>query len=244
MLHDCKRLRYLPELPGTRSFSALNCTSLEFVSFSSFSKAKRGDARRYTNLNFGNCIKLGDNVRLQITEALFSAQQGQNDYRLCIPGVEVPQSMKYRTSGSHLSVQLERPDCMLGFYFSAVIDFQDFDIYEISGCGIFQDKSGKTYEYDFDFNSIYFGRFKLDSKHVFLGYQTFEHEMNFTRVSFQLNQREYLRDERVINCGIHPIYREEYRKAERRNKRRKESDKDIVQAANTELWEKNSRQRL
>ncbi|KDP42430.1 hypothetical protein JCGZ_00227 [Jatropha curcas] len=74
-LDDCKRLRYLPELPGTRSFSASNCTSLEFVSFSSFPKAETEDG---IQLNFGNCIKLGDNVRLQITEALFSAQQGQN----------------------------------------------------------------------------------------------------------------------------------------------------------------------
>ncbi|KDP42292.1 hypothetical protein JCGZ_01616 [Jatropha curcas] len=88
MLNDCKRLRYLPELPGTRSFSASNCTSLEFVSFSSFSKAETEDDLLWTlfseddlpgtRLNFSNCIKLGDNIRLQITEALFSAQQGRD----------------------------------------------------------------------------------------------------------------------------------------------------------------------
>ncbi|XP_037493759.1 LOW QUALITY PROTEIN: disease resistance protein RPV1 [Jatropha curcas] len=242
-LDDCKRLRYLPELPGTRSFSASNCTSLEFVSFSSFPKAETEDG---IQLNFGNCIKLGDNVRLQITEALFSAQQGQNHHRLCIPGLEMLQSMKYRTSGSHLSVQLERPDRMLGFYSAAVIDFQDFDFHghNIRGIGNFEDKSGKMYEYDCDF---YFGhrrRPKIDSKHFLLGYKSFDHERNFTRVSFHVDHfsvnysgKGEVISGRVINCGIHPIYREEYRKAERRNVRRKEPNKDIVEAANTQTLE-------
>ncbi|KDP37884.1 hypothetical protein JCGZ_05766 [Jatropha curcas] len=88
-LNDCKRLRYLPELPGTRSFSASNCTSLEFVSFSSFSKAETEDDLRYTELNFGNCIKLGDNVLLQITEALFSAQQGQDIQNMYSLGINL-----------------------------------------------------------------------------------------------------------------------------------------------------------
>ncbi|KDP42428.1 hypothetical protein JCGZ_00225 [Jatropha curcas] len=222
-----KRLRYLPELPGTRSFSASNCTSLEFVSFSSFPKAETYD--RCIELNFDNCIKLGDNVRLQIREALFSAQQG---------------------------LILERPDRMLGFYFAVVINFQDFDCfaYHTSGIGNFEDKSGKMYEYDFDFHFDFHFQSpirELDSKHFLLGYKSFDHERNFTRVSLRVNHFSVnysLETEdssvRVINCGIHPIYREEYRKAERRNERRKEPDKDIVEAANTELWEKNSRQRL
>ncbi|XP_037493766.1 disease resistance protein RUN1 [Jatropha curcas] len=249
-LDDCKRLRYLPELPCTKLFSASNCTSLEFVSFSSFCKAETEDDR-YAFLNFGNCIKLGDTVRLQITEALFSAQQGRDDHNLCFPEVEVPQSMKYRTSGSHLSIQLERPDRMLGFYIAAVFDFQyvDFDVYDITIVGNFQDKAGKMYDCNFFFRNL--GLLKLDSKHVFLRYMSSKHEINFIRVSFRLDHISVKRggkaefiSRRVINCGIHPIYREEYRKAERRNERRKELDKDIVQAANTELWEKNSRQRL
>ncbi|XP_037493774.1 disease resistance-like protein DSC1 [Jatropha curcas] len=213
VLDDCKRLRYLPALPGTRLFSASNCSSLEFVSFSSSS--------RYTDLNFGNCIKLGDKLRLQILEAPFSAHPDQH-CQLCIPGGKVPQIMKYRTSGSHLSVQLERPDRVLGFYFSVVIDFQDFDLdeYGITGYVNFQDKSGKMYKYSCNFYLRYFWLPKLDSKHVFLRYTSFDHERNFTRVSFHvdhfsLNFSGKGEDSaKVINCGIHPIYREENRKAE------------------------------
>ncbi|KDP38827.1 hypothetical protein JCGZ_04984 [Jatropha curcas] len=221
-LNDCKRLRYLPELPGTRLFSASNCTSLEFVSFSCFPKA---DTAYGIQLNFGNCTKLGDNVRLQIAEALFSAPQGWEHHRLCIPGVEVPPSMKYRTSGSHLSCQLEKPDRLLSFFYAAVIDFQDFDFYGygIRGVVKFQDKAGKIYKYEYgcNFDFLYFGLRKFHSKHVFLGYKSFDHERNFTRVSFQLDHftenNGFVSSWRVINCGIHPIYREEYRKAEVRN---------------------------
>ncbi|XP_037493775.1 uncharacterized protein LOC105633398 [Jatropha curcas] len=167
-------------------------------------------------LNFSICIKMGDNVRLQITEAPFSAQQGRDDHNLCIPWVEVVQSMKYRTS----SVS-------------------------------FQGKSGKMDEYVLNFRGQSLGPSKLDSKYVFLGYESFDHKWNFTRVSFHVDYvsvnysgKGEVISGRMINCGIHSIYWKEYRKAKRRNERRKESDKDIVEAANTELWEKNSRQKL
>ncbi|KDP38823.1 hypothetical protein JCGZ_04980 [Jatropha curcas] len=191
MLDDCKRLRYLPELPCTWSISASNCTSLEFVSFSSFSKAETEDDFRYTDLNFGNCIKLGDKLRLQIMEAPFSTHPDQH---------------------------LERPDRVLGFYFSAVIDFQDFDLdeYGITGYANFQDKSEKMYEYVCDFDLPYFGLPKLDSKHVFLRCKSFDHEPNFTRVSFHVYQFsvKYPRKGgasigRAITCGMHPIHRED-----------------------------------
>ncbi|XP_037493773.1 disease resistance protein RPV1 isoform X2 [Jatropha curcas] len=84
-LNDCKRLRNLPQLPCSRIFSASNCISLEFVSCPFLSlEDEDEDGEAYVEhddflkmdgqcLDFSNCIKLDENVRIEIMETLLSA---------------------------------------------------------------------------------------------------------------------------------------------------------------------------
>ncbi|KDP38828.1 hypothetical protein JCGZ_04985 [Jatropha curcas] len=225
-LSDCKKLRNLPELPWLMSLVASNCTSLEFISYP-FLSLKDQDEEAFVEyiyvkhgeyLDFRNCIKLGKDVCLKIMETALSGCLNKKKFRLYIPWVEVLPRMRYWTSECHLSFKLERED-ILGFCFCAVIDPQLLNSHRslITCLAKLEYKSGMIY--DFHFPEIKLMSKKLDSKHVFLLYETLNCE-HFTQASFQFaiedydyNTKKYVKvlSKGMIQCGVHPISWKQYR---------------------------------
>ncbi|XP_043816786.1 disease resistance protein RPV1 isoform X3 [Manihot esculenta] len=116
LLKGCKRLKCLPELPSClEDLDASDCTSLESAS-TSFLFLEHDDEKEAKRLKFHNCINLDKNVHDKVMEDVLNTHLLKHKIvELCIPGVEVPETMRYKNkSGSSLSFRLDQNMCSFG----------------------------------------------------------------------------------------------------------------------------------
>ncbi|KAF2319785.1 hypothetical protein GH714_018854 [Hevea brasiliensis] len=139
---------------------------------------------------------------------------------LCIAGVELPQTMRYKNkSGSSLSFRLDRPN-MIGLSFFAVFNPKNYScdpMIQISCRAHFVDESGHSSK-NFYSDLLNLRVDPLYSEHVFLWSKLFDMEVNFIEASFQFCidkhsskppypvNRDY---EAIIKCGVHPIFQDD-----------------------------------
>ncbi|KAF2319817.1 hypothetical protein GH714_019350 [Hevea brasiliensis] len=108
----CKGLTLPPltELPSCLiDLSLGNCTSLESASTSFLFPEHKDEDRIENFLDFSNCISLDKEKVME--DVLETHLLKHKIVRLCIPGDEVPQRMRYKNqSGSSLSFTLDQPN--------------------------------------------------------------------------------------------------------------------------------------
>ncbi|XP_004306950.1 PREDICTED: uncharacterized protein LOC101303937 [Fragaria vesca subsp. vesca] len=104
-LRGCKGLKSIPELSSSiRRIAADDCTSLETVSTPQLPCV--GSIR----FSFFNCLKLvNTNLFMCIVETAATDNQGEDlgsDYRMCLPGSDIPDWFNHQDRGSSVTVQL------------------------------------------------------------------------------------------------------------------------------------------
>ncbi|KAG8646125.1 disease resistance protein TAO1-like [Manihot esculenta] len=232
-LIGCKRLKCLPELPSClEDLDASDCTSLESAS-TSFLFLKHDDEGEQKRLEFRNCINLDKNVHDKVMEDVLKTHLLKHKIvELYIPGVEVPETMRYKNkSGSSLSFRLDQAN-LTGFSLCAVFDPKNYSHDRIIGFSCvanFIDKTGHSSENIF--TTLYFADDPFYSEHVFLwntlslysehlfpwnklldmeeSFLEASFQFCFSRLSFKPPYYEYRDYDSVIMCGVHPIFRED-----------------------------------
>ncbi|XP_043816665.1 disease resistance protein RPV1 [Manihot esculenta] len=160
LLKGCKRLKCLPELPSClKDLDASECTSLESAS-TSFLFLEHDDEKEAKRLEFRNCINLDKNVHDKVMEDVLKTHLLKHKIvKLCIAGVEVPETMRYKNkSGSSLSFRLDQGN-LTGFSLCAVFDpknySHDLDIaVKFSFASIARHSFKPTCRLDRDYDSI------------------------------------------------------------------------------------------
>ncbi|KAJ4723817.1 putative disease resistance protein (TIR-NBS-LRR class) [Melia azedarach] len=107
LLGDCKRLRYLPELPCSLFIVIANdCTSLEAISTS-------GSLEKGCSFFLTNCFKLNQTNVRKIVEYSLKARCKEWDqvgrhrgHKMIYPGNEIPEWFEFRSMGSFISFEL------------------------------------------------------------------------------------------------------------------------------------------
>ncbi|OAY39840.1 hypothetical protein MANES_10G126600v8 [Manihot esculenta] len=232
-LNGCKRLKCLPELPSClEDLDASDCTSLESAS-TSFLFLEHDDEKEAKRLQFRNCINLDKNVHDKVMEDVLKTHLLKHKFvQLYIPGVEVPETMRYKNkSGSSLSFRLDQAN-LTGFSLCAVFDPKSYphDRNILIDCiANFVRKSGHSSE-NFIFEAPNFVVDPLYSEHVFLwnkllGNKLLDMEESFLEVSFQffISSRDY---DSIIMCGVHPIFREDSLSRDKKRSRIEEDKED------------------
>ncbi|KAG8646128.1 hypothetical protein MANES_10G128001v8 [Manihot esculenta] len=244
-LIGCKRLKCLPELPSCLEvLDASDCTSLESAS-TPFLFLEHDDEKEEKHLEFRNCINLDKNVHDKVMEDVLKTHLLKHKIvKLYIPGVEVPETMRYKNkSGSSLSFRLDQAN-LIGFSLCAVFDPESFSHGPITGITCianFIDKTGHSSENEPSLQNMCFVEDPLedtlseDFQHIFLWNKLLDMEESFLEASFQFCiarhsfvptyhvDRDY---DSIIMCGVHPIFREDRLSRDKKRSRIEEDKED------------------
>ena len=152
-LRNCWGLRSLPELPPSIiSLDATNCTSLESI----FSLKAVFNLNRIS-ISFKNCMRLDEHSLYDIMEDAYLTmvqatirnvlvriphlskmqkasefKNGKDRYpeikgKVCYPGSKIPEWFRYRTRQASITIELDQPYQLLGFFVSCVISQVPFN---------------------------------------------------------------------------------------------------------------------
>ncbi|XP_057989929.1 disease resistance-like protein DSC1 isoform X2 [Hevea brasiliensis] len=246
-LGNCTSLKCLPELPSCLiDLSLGNCTSLESAS-TSFLVPEHKDEDRIENflriekfLDFSNCFSLDKEKVMK--DVLKTHLLKHKIVRLCIPGDEVPQRMRYKNqSGSSLSFTLDQPN-LIGVSLCLVFDPKNYyGHYVRFNCEAqFIDKSGhnsKNSKFSFQRHWI---TDPLESEHVYLWNDLFYISDRFAKAKFEFFIEEasfqyYIEhfslkpqhnSGAIIKCGVLPIFRDDFLCRDKKRSRNQEDEEE------------------
>ncbi|XP_055960045.1 disease resistance protein RPV1-like isoform X2 [Mercurialis annua] len=222
----CKSLVRLPvnllNLESLRGLEVKNCTSLKLL----FQPAK--EQHKHTKFEFENCVNLEEEERNKMMNIVFERPwlshlylSISNLHQLCIPGSEVEQRMKYKNkNGSSMSFQFTQFERLLdirGLYFCAVFDPNlinlPLTIIDI-GCTVTLIGEHRSLCARRVYERSYFPN--LQSKHVFLWRDDFRLPYNppLGHIDFVfyllVSSKEPRCDYPIIECGVHPVFYDEF----------------------------------
>ncbi|KAF2319804.1 hypothetical protein GH714_019121 [Hevea brasiliensis] len=167
-----------------KNLASLQCSGCEGLTLPPLTEHEVED-RTITFLEFRNCINLDKEKVME--DVLETHLLKQEIVKLCIPGDEVPQRMRYKNqSGSSLSFTLDKPN-LIGVSLCLVFYPKNHYGYPVRfTCEAqFIDKSGhnsKNFNFDFPYS---WAVDELESKHVCLWNELFNMEDSFVEASFQ-----------------------------------------------------------
>ncbi|KAJ9158908.1 hypothetical protein P3X46_024451 [Hevea brasiliensis] len=245
-LGNCTSLKCLPELPSCLiDLSLENCTSLESAS-TSFLVPEHKDEDLIENflriekfLDFSNCFSVDKEKVMK--DVLKTHLLKHKIVRLCIPGDEVPQRMRYKNqSGSSLSFTLDQPN-LIGVSLCLVFDPKNYYGYRVRfNCEAqFIDKSGHNSKISkFSFQP-YCKTNLLESEHVYLWNELFYISDSFDEATFKFSIEEAslqyhiehfsLKPQHnsgaIIKCGVLPIVRDDFLCRDKKRSRNKKMRK-------------------
>ncbi|XP_058007339.1 disease resistance protein RPV1-like [Hevea brasiliensis] len=216
-LSDCKRLKYLPELPSLLKLCATNCTCLE-------SASSLFQLQTIKILEFDNCINLDGDERNKIVDHLLQTPW-RKGVEFCFPGSQVPQWIKYQNDcGSSFFLSFTQLKQVKSTYFTFFVVFDPKVCHPCHvkriGCTVHSiNESGHSqYQFDYYWGKLYCvngnlrakDKIILHSEHIFF----WRSSLNFTENSmvFQFFV-EYINKGRsyngIVKCGIHVEEEEE-----------------------------------
>ncbi|XP_057990115.1 disease resistance protein TAO1-like [Hevea brasiliensis] len=240
-LGNCTSLKCLPELPSCLiDLSLGNCTSLESASTSFLFPEHKDEDRIENFLDFSNCISLDKEKVME--DVLETHLLKHKIVRLCIPGDEVPQRMRYKNqSGSSLSFTLDQPN-LIGVSLCLVFYPKNYYGYYVRfNCEAqFIDKSGhnsKNSKFSFQGHWI---TDPLESEHVYLWNELLYSSDRFVEAKFQFFIEEasfpyYIEhfslkpqhnSGAIIKCGVLPIVRDDFLCRDKKRSRNQEDEEE------------------
>eukprot|EP00257_Ricinus_communis_P022073 XP_015581708.1 disease resistance-like protein DSC1 [Ricinus communis] len=218
-IRNCKRLKYLQELPSSLDdLYARNCTSLESVS-TSFLLTAVTERRWLGIIDFSNCINLNEEACSKIMDdVLVTHQDNYGVIALYITGSEVLQRMRYQNnSGSSLSFRLGRHD-LIGLSFCVVVASKEYPrrgLFDIRCTANFSDDIGHSRNEDFYLFGDEGREMDFQSENVFLWRDPifdFTSRFRFNKASLQFFLKFSTNEVMIMKCGVHPIYNQDKRR--------------------------------